>query len=250
MQPSSILVGRVFQLGSDCEVLTAGDWLTGDWSLARLSPGGLQSPMSQRPQSLSAQSAVLSFFRMLRVSTALLIGTLLLPADSTAQVRVHALDGAALVDPFAAPAGTKAIVFLFTSTDCPISNRYAPEVRRLAETFGAQGVVFRLVYPNPAEAAPAIREHMAAFAYAGAAQALRDPEHALVKARRRDGHARGGGLRGWAPRVSRPHRRSLRRSRPRAAVGHETRSRGRAGRRRRRQAGRAADDAGGGLFHR
>ena len=119
---------------------------------------------------------------MLRGSTALLIGTLLLSADSTAQVRVHALDGPGLVDPFAVPAGTKAIVFLFTSTDCPISNRYAPEVRRIAATFGAQGVVFRLVYPNPAEAAPAIRQHMAAFAYAGAAQALRDPDHALVKA--------------------------------------------------------------------
>jgi hypothetical protein len=119
---------------------------------------------------------------MLRGSTALLIGTLLLSADSTAQVRVHALDGPGLVDPFAVPAGTRAIVFLFTSTDCPISNRYAPEVRRIAATFAAQGVVFRLVYPNPAEGTPAIRQHMAAFAYAGAAQALRDPEHALVKA--------------------------------------------------------------------
>ena len=119
---------------------------------------------------------------MLRGSTALLIGTLLLSADSTAQVRVHALDGPGLVDPFAVPAGTKAIVFLFTSTDCPISNRYAPEVRRIAETFGPKGVIFRLVYPNPTEKAEAIREHMAAFAYAGAAQALRDPDHALVKA--------------------------------------------------------------------
>ena len=119
---------------------------------------------------------------MLRGSTALLIGILLLPADSTAQVRVHTLDGTGLVDPFAVPAQTKAIVFLFTSTDCPISNRYAPEVRRIAATFGAQGVAFRLVYPNPAEGTPAIRQHMAAFAYAGAARALRDPEHALVKA--------------------------------------------------------------------
>src|SRR5438874_1084698 len=34
---------------------------------------------------------------------------------------------------------------------------------------------------NPADRAPAIREHMTAFAYAGATEALRDPEHALVK---------------------------------------------------------------------
>ena len=95
-------------------------------------------------------------------------------------VLVRSLTGAP-VDALQAPAGTKAIVFLFTSTDCPISNRYAPEVRRIAEAFGSKGVVFRLVYPNPAETAAQIREHMAAFAYAGATEALRDPAHALVK---------------------------------------------------------------------
>ena len=101
-------------------------------------------------------------------------------AAAADQPRVQHIDGGA-VDPFAAPAGVTAIVFLFTSTDCPISNRYAPEVRRLAAAFAPRGVVFRLIYPNPAERAPAIREHMTAFAYAGATQALRDPEHALVK---------------------------------------------------------------------
>jgi hypothetical protein len=95
-------------------------------------------------------------------------------------VLVQSLTGAA-VDALEAPAGTRAIVFLFTSTDCPISNRYAPEVRRIAETFGPKGVAFRLVYPNPSENAAAIREHMSAFAYAGATAALRDPAHALVK---------------------------------------------------------------------
>src|SRR5262245_13486991 len=92
---------------------------------------------------------------------------------------VQTLAGAP-VDPLQAPAGTKAIVFIFTSTECPISNRYAPEVRRLAETFGSKGVVFRLVYPDPADKALAIRTHMAAFSYAGVVEALRDPDHALV----------------------------------------------------------------------
>jgi hypothetical protein len=95
-------------------------------------------------------------------------------------VLVQSLTGAP-VDALQAPEGTKAIVFLFTSTDCPISNRYAPEVRRIAETFASKGVTFRLVYPNPAENAAAIREHMSAFAYGGATAALRDPAHALVK---------------------------------------------------------------------
>jgi hypothetical protein len=96
-------------------------------------------------------------------------------------VRVEFLDGRSSADPFAAAAGVKAIVFLFTSTDCPISNRYAPELKRLAATFVPQGVLFRLVYPNPAEDIPAIRTHLAAFAYAGAIEALRDPKQALVK---------------------------------------------------------------------
>jgi thiol-disulfide isomerase/thioredoxin len=95
-------------------------------------------------------------------------------------VLVQTLTGAS-VDPLQAPAGTRAIVFLFASTDCPISNRYAPEVRRLAEAYGSKGVVFRLIYPNPAETPAAIREHLAAFQYAGAAEAFRDPAHALVK---------------------------------------------------------------------
>jgi hypothetical protein len=102
-------------------------------------------------------------------------------AHAAPQVRVLPVDGGQRVDPLAAPAGIKAIVFLFTSTDCPISNRYAPEVRRLATTYGPKGVAFRLVYPSPAETAKGIHEHMAAFAYAGAMQALRDPKLDLVK---------------------------------------------------------------------
>jgi thiol-disulfide isomerase/thioredoxin len=95
-------------------------------------------------------------------------------------VLVQSLSGAS-VDALQAPAGTKAIVFLFTSTDCPISNRYAPEVQRVVSEFAGKGVVFRLVYPNSSDEAAAIREHMTAFSYAGLMEALRDPAHALVR---------------------------------------------------------------------
>ena len=47
--------------------------------------------------------------------------------------------------------------------------------------FGSKGVVFRLVYPNPAEDARAIHEHMAAYTYEGAFDAVRDSKQALVK---------------------------------------------------------------------
>jgi len=83
------------------------------------------------------------------------------------------------VDPFLAAEQSKAIVFLFTSVDCPVSNRYAPVVQRLYQTYAAQGVAFWLVYPNPAETPAAIREHLKAFSYP--VHALRDPRHELVK---------------------------------------------------------------------
>lgn len=73
-----------------------------------------------------------------------------------------------------------ATVLLFTRTDCPISNRYAPEVRRLHDRFAPQGVRFWLVYPDPKATADGIREHLADYAYPMGA--LLDPQHALVRA--------------------------------------------------------------------
>jgi hypothetical protein len=78
-------------------------------------------------------------------------------------------------DPFAGPA--RARVFLFIRTDCPISNRYAPELRRLAGEF--QDVDFWTVYPDPSESSDKIRTHMMDYSFPG--QVLRDPKHELVK---------------------------------------------------------------------
>lgn len=83
------------------------------------------------------------------------------------------------VDPFLASESSRAVVFLFASVECPISNRYAPLVLRLYETFGPQGVSFWLIYPNSSDAPGAIREHLRNFGYP--VHALRDPQHALAK---------------------------------------------------------------------
>ena len=83
------------------------------------------------------------------------------------------------VDPFLTSEDASAIVFLFASVDCPISNRYAPVVQRLHATFASQGVAFWLIYPNPSDTPAAIREHVKAFDYP--VHALRDPKHELVK---------------------------------------------------------------------
>lgn len=93
-------------------------------------------------------------------------------------VRLPDLDNR-LVDPFLAAENAPAVVFLFASVDCPISNRYAPVVQRLHAEFAAKGVAFWLIYPNPADTPAAIREHVKAFSYP--VHALRDPRHELVK---------------------------------------------------------------------
>ena len=100
-----------------------------------------------------------------------------LPLDAS-QVPLPDLENQ-LVDPFQVPSTAQAIVVLFVSADCPISNRYAPEVRRLYDKFAPRGVVFWLVYPNPAEPVERIRDHVKAFGYPGGV--LRDPRHALVQ---------------------------------------------------------------------
>lgn len=92
---------------------------------------------------------------------------------------VQALDGVP-VDALRAPAGTRAIVYIFTTIDCPVSNRYAPEIQRLQQRFAPRGVLFRLVYPSRSDREADIREHMKQFGLSGL-EAVRDPNLALVK---------------------------------------------------------------------
>jgi AhpC/TSA family protein len=114
-----------------------------------------------------------------RASAALALLTLLAAASGAERVplaRVTDLDGRRLD---ALPVGPGPTVLVFTATECPISNRYAPELRRLRERFAGRGVTFRLVYADPAERVDAIRRHLRAFGYGE--DALRDPAHELVR---------------------------------------------------------------------
>ena len=84
-----------------------------------------------------------------------------------------------LVDPFLAAENSAALVFLFASVDCPVSNRYAPEVQRIHAAFAPKNVAFWLVYPNPSDTPDAVRAHLAAYGYP--VHALLDPRHDLAK---------------------------------------------------------------------
>lgn len=96
---------------------------------------------------------------------------------SVESVRVFSLSGERL-NPFQA-SNVVAAVFIFVATDCPISNRYAPEVQRLQAEFSPRGVAFWLVYADRATTSEAIQKHLKDYGYS--IPALRDPEHSLVK---------------------------------------------------------------------
>src|SRR5256885_2236573 len=104
------------------------------------------------------------------------------PATTT--VRVSSSDAGVVdlaghaLDPFDA-AEAKAIVFIFISTDCPISNRYAPEIRRVEEEFARSGVRFWLVYADADTSSDAIRKHVKEYHLPQ--QVLRDPRQTLVR---------------------------------------------------------------------
>ena len=81
------------------------------------------------------------------------------------------------VDPFASQG--RAQVLIFTRSDCPIANRYAPELSRLHGQFSTEGVAFWLVYPDDRENAESIQAHLKEFGYP--LTPLRDPGQVLVR---------------------------------------------------------------------
>ena len=124
-----------------------------------------------------AHSSFSSRPRATLLSSALTIVLLVLtsPLFLAAQNRALHLDGTP-ADPFLENAG-KPVVLLFVRTDCPISNRYAPLIRRISSQYAAK-VAFSLVYPGKSSSAERIRQHESDYGYK--LPALRDPQHALV----------------------------------------------------------------------
>jgi hypothetical protein len=81
------------------------------------------------------------------------------------------------VDPFGSKARVN--VLLFVRSDCPITNRYAPEVARLAEEFKRREVRFWLVYADATETPAAIQAQIEEYHFPG--EPVRDVHHALVR---------------------------------------------------------------------
>lgn len=70
------------------------------------------------------------------------------------------------------------VVLIFSKVDCPNSNRYAPEIRRLHEEFTSRGFKLWVVYPDPETTVPELLKHQSEYQLPK--DVLRDPVHALV----------------------------------------------------------------------
>ena len=66
-----------------------------------------------------------------------------------------------------APPGARAVVLFFAASDCPVSNRYIPEIQRLTKQFEPLGVRVWFVYPNPGDNANVVRTHDLKYSITG-----------------------------------------------------------------------------------
>jgi hypothetical protein len=65
--------------------------------------------------------------------------------------------------PQLATSGQQIVVLLFTATDCPISNRYIPEIDRIGHEFSGQGVAIYWVFSNPGDTLAVVTQHALQF---------------------------------------------------------------------------------------
>lgn len=75
--------------------------------------------------------------------------------------------------------GQKAAVLFFVLADCPNANKYAPEMKRIANAYTSKGVKFYLVFEDPILTAKAADKHVKDFGIPF--PALLDPDHRLAK---------------------------------------------------------------------
>jgi hypothetical protein len=73
----------------------------------------------------------------------------------------------------------KATILFFVLPDCPISNAYAPEIRRICDDFEKKKVAAFLVHADPDVTIDQARAHAKEYGYA--CPVIRDPAHVLVK---------------------------------------------------------------------
>jgi len=94
-------------------------------------------------------------------------------------VSVQDIDGRAWT--LLAPAAGQVDLLLFVATDCPISNRYAPEIARTVKEYAPRGVRTFLVYAKATTPVADVRKHQREYGLTGIT-AIVDARHLLVDA--------------------------------------------------------------------
>ena len=75
----------------------------------------------------------------------------------------------------------KASVLFFITSDCPISNSYAPEIQRICSEYGPKKISCDLVYVDPDLTGADVKKHVKDFGYS-AVPAILDSSQKLVRA--------------------------------------------------------------------
>jgi thiol-disulfide isomerase/thioredoxin len=73
----------------------------------------------------------------------------------------------------------RAVVLFFVTTDCPLSNGYAPEMNRIEQTYAPRGVLFYAVQGDTTVPDAEVRQHAHDYAYRF--PALLDPRQILAR---------------------------------------------------------------------
>lgn len=73
----------------------------------------------------------------------------------------------------------RVVVLIFAASDCPISNRYVPEIARLNREFAARGARIWWVFPDPEDTTPIVAQHVHDFDLGE--PTLRDTQQTLVR---------------------------------------------------------------------
>jgi hypothetical protein len=84
--------------------------------------------------------------------------------------------------PLLSPVAHEFDLLFFVATDCPISNRYAPEIARICKDYRARGVRCFLVYPDTGADVGAVTAHRREYGLSTAAPAIIDRDRTLVRA--------------------------------------------------------------------
>lgn len=75
--------------------------------------------------------------------------------------------------------GSRVVVLVFAATDCPISNRYIPEIERLNQELASSSVTFWWVFPDPEDTLSTVRKHARDFSIS--VPSLIDQQQDLVR---------------------------------------------------------------------